>query len=173
MSAPAPVFVRLKLVPEMMPPTVRLPPLTVTVRLAPSATVPVPMFRSLVPVKAKSPFQLCVLLLVRVRLVPLVLSSVPPVMVMLPLPGAVALFRFSVPALSVSPPPKVLAPESVSVPAPDLLKPALEPARFAEITFVPLLAVSRNAEALAVLAVSVLAPPIVMPPVFRVTVLTA
>jgi hypothetical protein len=53
-----------------------------------------------------------------------------------------------------------------------LVRPAPVPARLAEITFVPLLAVSRKAKALVVFAVRVLAPPTVIPPVLRVTVLT-
>jgi hypothetical protein len=115
--------------------------LTVTVRLAPRATLPLPVLRLFVPVKAKSPFQLWVLLFVRVTSEPLVLSIVPPEIVIEPLPGAVALFRFKVPALRVTPPPKVFAPLSVNVPAPDFVSPALAPARLAEMTVVPLVAV--------------------------------
>ena len=87
-SVPAPALVRPKPLPEMTPPTVRLPPLTVTVRVAFMATAPVPRFRSFVPVKAKLPFQFCALFVERVTLEPLVLSSVPPVIVKAPVPRA-------------------------------------------------------------------------------------
>jgi hypothetical protein len=61
------------------------------------------MFRLFVPVKVKSPFQFWVLLLVRVMAAPLVLSSVPPLMVkgVFAPPRAVALLRLSVPAFRV------------------------------------------------------------------------
>ena len=65
------------------------------------ATAPVPRFRSFVPVKAKSPFQFCALLFVRVIAAPLVLSMVPPVMVSVPVPMAVAELMLIWPALSV------------------------------------------------------------------------
>ena len=42
-------------------------------------------------------------------------------MVRLPVPTAVALLRFNVPAESVSPPLNVFAPESVNVPLPGLV----------------------------------------------------
>ena len=100
---PVPFLVRPPLL-EIEPPTVRLPPLTVTVRVAFMATLPVPRFRSPAPVKAKSPFQLCALLVESVMADPLVLLSVPPLIVSVPLPSVEALLIFSVPELSVVPP---------------------------------------------------------------------
>ena len=84
-----------------MPPTVKLPAVTVTVREAFMVTAPVPIFRSLLPAKVKFPFQLSALLLVMVFALPLVLSSAPPLMVSVPVPSAVALLSASVPALTV------------------------------------------------------------------------
>ena len=69
-------------------PTVKVPELTVTVREAFIVTLPVPIFRSRVPAKVKSPFQFWVLLLVRVMAAALVLSRVPPAMVTVPIPVA-------------------------------------------------------------------------------------
>ena len=128
-SVPAPALVRLKeLAPSVIaPPTVNVPPLTVTARLAPRVAVPVPRFRLFVPVKAKSAFQLWALLFERVIAPPLVLSIVPPAMVKVPVPSAVALLMLSVPALSVVPPLKVFAPETVHIPAPDLIKDVAPP----------------------------------------------
>ena len=57
-----------------------------------------PRIRLFVPVKAKSPPQVCALLLESVIAPPLVLSSVPPLMIRVPVPTAVALLRLSVPA---------------------------------------------------------------------------
>jgi hypothetical protein len=82
-------------------PTVKLPAVTVTVREAFIVTAPVPMFRFFVPAKVKLPFQFCALLFVRVMLPALVLSSVPPVMVSVPVPIAVAWLSTRVPALTV------------------------------------------------------------------------
>jgi hypothetical protein len=62
------------------------------------------MFRSLVPVKAKSLFQLCALLVESVIADPLVLFSVPPLIASVPLPMAVTLLIFSVPEFRVVPP---------------------------------------------------------------------
>ena len=103
---PAPALVSENPLPLMTPPTVRVLALTVTVRLAPSATAPVPRLSALVPVKAKSPDQDCALLLISVTATPLVLSSVPPARVSVPAvaPAAVLLLRLSVPAESVRPP---------------------------------------------------------------------
>ena len=126
-SVPAPALVRPNVLPPIAPPTVRLPPFTVTVRLALIVTAPVPRFRSLVPVKVKLPFQCCALLLLRVMAPPLVLSIVPPATVKVPVPGAAALLRLSVPPFSVRPPLKVFAPESVSTPVPAMVKLRLPP----------------------------------------------
>src|SRR6202022_2213806 len=120
---PVPALVRLKPVPLMTPPTVRLLPLTVTVRLPPRVTAPVPRFRLWVPVKVKLPFQTCALLLESVIALPVVLSMMallPPAMVNVPVPSALALLIFSVPALIVVPPLYVLAPAKVRVPVPAL-----------------------------------------------------
>ena len=127
---PEPFLVRPKPEPEIMPPTVKLPALTVMVREAFIVTFPVPIFRSFVPVKAKSPFQLCVLLLVRVFELPLVLLSDPETMVKAVVPRAVALLSASVPLLSVEVPAKVLAPLRASVPAPSLVMPVEPPVMF-------------------------------------------
>jgi len=54
---PLPLLVRLLPDPLMLPPMVSVPADTVTMRLAPKVTAPVPMLKSLVPVKVKSPFQ--------------------------------------------------------------------------------------------------------------------
>ena len=56
---PAPALVREELLPEMTPPTVRLPAVTVIVREteAPRATVPLPRLKSFVPAKVKFPPQ--------------------------------------------------------------------------------------------------------------------
>ena len=117
---PDPAFVSPNPAPEITPPTVKVPPLTVICRLAFITTAPVPRFRFWVPVKAKSPFQFCVLLL-RVTDPAVVLSRIPPVIVSVPVPAAAALLRLIVPALRVSPPPKVFAPERVSAPDPSLV----------------------------------------------------
>ena len=103
-SVPAPDLVRLKPDPLITPPTVKFPPLAVTVREAFSVTAPVPRFRSLVPVNVKLLFQFWALLVLRVSALPLVLSIVPPEIVKVPVPSAEALLMFKVPALSVVPP---------------------------------------------------------------------
>ncbi len=102
-SVPEPAFVRLKPAP-LMPPTLRLPPSTVTTRLAPRATVPDPMFKLLLPLNTMSAFHTWLLLVERVIGAPLVLSSVPPLIVSRPVPMAEALLMFNSPALSVVPP---------------------------------------------------------------------
>jgi len=95
---PVPALVMPNPVPLMTPPTVRSPPLTVTVRVALSVTAPVPRLRSLVPVKVKLLFQFCALLFVSVIAPPLVLLMVAaPEMVKAPVPRAVALLMLSVP----------------------------------------------------------------------------
>lgn len=101
---PEPALVRPRPEPEIMPPTVRLPAETVIVGVAPSVTLPVPRLRSFVPVKAKSPPQLWVLLFERVMAEPLVLSIVPPEIVKVPLPRAVAALMLIWPADRVVPP---------------------------------------------------------------------
>ena len=89
----------------MTPPTVNVWAVVVTVVPAPSATPPVPKFKSLVPVNVKLPFQVCALLLESVIASAVVLSIVVPAAIeKLPVPKAVALLMFSVPAESVVPP---------------------------------------------------------------------
>ena len=87
--------------PAIAPPTVRLRDKTLMAREPFMVTAPVPMFRSPVPAKAKSPFQIWVLLLVSVFALPLVLSIVPPLIRNVPLPVAVLLLKANVPALSM------------------------------------------------------------------------
>src|SRR5437763_1144592 len=60
----------------MTPPTVRLLAFTVTVRLAPKVTPPVPRFKLCVPVKVKLPFQTWALLVESVITLPVVLSII-------------------------------------------------------------------------------------------------
>ena len=134
---PMPVLVRDKPAPPMAPPTVRLPLLTATERAAPSVTVPEPRFKSLVPVKAKSLFQAWGLLAVSVMAAPEVLSMVLVLVWMVKVPAtvprAVALLMFNVPWVRLTPPVKVPAPPSVTVPAVVLFT-ATEPARGALTT---------------------------------------
>jgi len=122
---PAPAFVRPKPAPEIMPPTVSVEALTVTIRFAFMATAPVPRSRVFVPLNVKSPFQFCTLLLVVVRAA--VTSIVPPLMVTTfpEPPSAVFAPRTSVPVFSVNPPVKVLllAGERMSIPVPFLVIP--------------------------------------------------
>src|SRR5438093_1080367 len=110
-SVPVPALVRLlAVVPlEMTPPSVRVLPLTVMVRVVPAVVpneiTPVPMFKLRVPVKVKSPFQVWALLLLSVIEAPVVLSMVPPLMVNVPVPSAVALLILNVvPLANVVPP---------------------------------------------------------------------
>ena len=96
---PDPFLVKFVALLVTKPPTVSVPELTVTVREAFIVTFPVPRFRLFVPAKVKLPFQFWVLLLVRVMAAPLVLSSVPPLMVNVEFvaPRAVALLILRVP----------------------------------------------------------------------------
>ena len=89
----------------MLLPTVRLPAVTVTARVAPSVTAPVPRFKSFVPTNAKSPFQLWALFVERVIAPPLVLFKEPPVMTRVPFEMALALLIASVPEVTVVLPP--------------------------------------------------------------------
>ena len=128
-SAPVPALVSEMAPPPMIPPTCKVPPLMVTVRLALGVTAPTPSDKEFVPVKAKSAFQFWRLFVRRTCETPLVLSSVPPEIVKVPEPKADAalvppLLRFNVPvALVVTPPPKVLKPPSVTLPAPASVSP--------------------------------------------------
>ena len=76
------------------------------------------------PVKVKSPFQACALLLDSVIAAAVVLSIVvPPEIVNVPVPSAVALLMSASPVFSVSPPWNVFAPESWSAPPPVFVRP--------------------------------------------------
>ena len=118
-STPPPSLVK-EYAPLTTPPTVNVPALTVNVRLALNVTVPVPRFKSLLPLKTKSPLHVCALLLLNVKADPLVLSSDPPEIVTAEAaaPKALELLIFNVPAESVNPPLNVFAPESVNAPLP-------------------------------------------------------
>src|SRR2546428_414858 len=104
-----------------MPPTVSVPALAVTVRLAPRVTPPVPRFKSLVPVKVKLPFQASALLVESVMAAPLGLAWGPREMVNAAVRVGEAFLILGVRALRVVPPLLVLAPESVRVPVPVLV----------------------------------------------------
>ena len=110
--------------PLITPPSVNVPALTVTERFAPKVTAPVPRFKSLLPLKTKSPPHVCALLLLNVKAVPLVLSSDPPEIVTAEAtaPNAFELLIFNVPAKSVNPPLNVFVPESVSTPLPAFVR---------------------------------------------------
>ena len=110
LSVPLPAFVKLKVLWFIVPPTVNVLALTVTCLLALNVTLPVPRFNALLPVKVKSPFQLCALFVASVTVPPLVLSIVPPLIVNVPVPIAEfedevpEALMFNVPVLSVVPP---------------------------------------------------------------------
>ena len=55
----------------------------------------------LLPMNVKLPFQVCALLLLRVRLLPVLLSMFPAVMTNVEVPSAVALFRLTCPLVRV------------------------------------------------------------------------
>ena len=95
--------------------------LTVTVRFPPKVTVPEPRSKSLVPRKLTLAFHTCSLLLLNARAAPLVLSSVPPLIVNTEAgaPSAVAFSMLKNPFESVMPPEKVFAPESTRFPLPN------------------------------------------------------
>ena len=114
--------------PATPPLRVRLPAVTVIVRDAPSVAAPESV-SALVPAKEKSPFSASVLATVRAAAEA---SSVPPVIENVPVPSAAALPTLSVPAERVSPPVKVLAPESVTAPTPDFVATTPVPPRMAE-----------------------------------------
>jgi len=127
-SVPAPALVMLSPEPEMIPPTVKVSALTVTVGLAFKVTAPSPRFKLLLPVKVKLPFQFWALLFDRVIADPEALSIVvPAAIVKAPVPKAAALLISKVPALKVTPPLKLLLPDNASVPAPALASVSPEP----------------------------------------------
>ena len=102
-SVPDPAFVKTN-APLMIPPSVRLFALVVTVRAAISVTAPVPRLRALLPTNAKFPPHVWALLLLSVIAVPLVLSMLPPLMVSVPVPIALALLMSNSPVERVVPP---------------------------------------------------------------------
>ena len=108
---PLPSFVRLRLLPAspIPPPTVRVLARTATVRSPDSETAPVPRFNDWVPTNWRLPDQVWALLVESARLAT-ELSRLPPARVSGPDPRAAALPSESVPAESVTPPSKVLAP---------------------------------------------------------------
>ena len=121
---PLPVLVMPKPVPEIMPDSVNCVPATLTVLFAPSATVPlrldVPVLVAIVPpftVSASAP----TVIFRRSNVAPLA-TVTPPAVV----PNPVAFVTASVPAFTVIAPVLVLAPETVIVPAPALVKPIAE-----------------------------------------------
>ena len=123
-SVPAPALVMPKVAPEILPPTVRVLALTVTVGLAFKVTAPVPRSNELLPVKVKLPFQISALFVELVMALPEVLSMIVPAsIVKVPVPKAPALLISSVPALKVTPPSKLLLPDNARVPAPALMIP--------------------------------------------------
>ena len=98
----------------MTPPTVKELALTVTIRLPPSVTPPVPRSSVLDPRNVKSPLQFWALLFVVVRAA--VTLSEPPLIVNVPVPRAPLFARLIMPAVSVTPPVAVFA---LSVVVPD------------------------------------------------------
>ena len=127
-SVPVPALVRSKPVPATPPLRVRMPAVIVSVRFAPSVAAPESV-SALVPANAKSPFSASALATVRAAAEA---SSVPPVIVNVPVPSAAALPTLSVPAERVSPPVNVLAPESVTAPMLDFVAATPVPPRMAE-----------------------------------------
>ena len=118
--APALVSERLSAPSLISPPTVNVLAEVVTVASPTRFTAPEPRFSALLPVKVKLPFHFMVgLLPVRLTEEPeVLLMTTPGAIVKTPVPSAVPLLMFSVPAVSVSPPEPLLAPLKVSVPAP-------------------------------------------------------
>ena len=120
-SEPAPALVSEKPPPPMTPPSVSVLAETVIVRFAPSVIAPVPCVRFAVPTKVKSDDSVRTLLM----LTALAASRLPPFTVtVVPLPNAFAEPAESVPAESVVLPKALLAPDSVSLPAPSFVRPA-------------------------------------------------
>jgi len=153
-----PVTVRLW-APLTMPPTVRVLAETVTMRLAPKDTAPVPRFKEEEPVKVKFPLQVSGLLMAMATEAPEVLSMVPPLITKVPptAPRAWVLLMSRVaPASKVTPPEKVLAPDRVKVPAESVIVPVV----------VPIMPLSTSVPAPAVMRLS--PAPAMAPPTVRV-----
>ena len=119
-SAPAPALVSENVFPPIAPPKESVFAETVIVRLPASVMAPVVWVRFAVPRKVKSDDSVRTLLM----LTALAASRLPPLRVtVVPLPKAFAAPAESVPAESVVLPKALLAPESVSLPAPSLVRP--------------------------------------------------
>ena len=114
--------------PATPPLRVRLPAVIVSVRDVPSVAAPESV-SALVPANAKSPFSASAL---ATDSPAAEASSVPPVIVNVPVPSAAVLPTLSVPAERVSPPVNVLAPESVTAPMLDFVAATPVPPRMAE-----------------------------------------
>ena len=110
--------------PPIPPPTVSVPLLMVTSRVADTVTPPVPRSSALEPTNVKSPAQACGLFVVSVTGEPEVLSrTVPALIVNVPVPRAEELLTLSWPARSVVPPEWALEPVSVSTLGPSAARP--------------------------------------------------
>ena len=131
-SVPVPVLIRptFKSPSSSAPPTVRVLAETASVGISRSVTAPAPRSRDCVPVKVK-PWNHCIgFPVVSARAAPEVLLRVTPLETLkTPVPSAEALPKLSVPAVRLMPPLPVLAPESVSAPAPALV---IGPAKLTE-----------------------------------------
>ena len=117
LNTPAPSFTR-PYAPLIIPPTLRVSAVTVTVRFPVRVTAPLPVSRELLPRKVRFVAQTCGLFVERVTALPEVLSITPPRIVKLPVPRAAALFNHNPPSASVNPPLNPLVPERASTPAP-------------------------------------------------------
>ena len=122
-NVPAPCLMIAWAPPPIVPPSVKVSAVTVTVADAFKVTAPVPRFKLEEPVKVKLPAQICALLLMDVVIAaPEVLSIVVEALIVkVPVPKAPALLISSVPTLNVIPPLKLLLPVNTKVPAPDLV----------------------------------------------------
>ena len=103
-NVPGPAFVRPAVV-LVIGPTVKSPAAIVALLSAANVTTPVPRFKSLLSANVKLPPQLPRLFVVNVKALPVLLSIVPPLIVNLPEPIALALLMFKVPAFRTVPPP--------------------------------------------------------------------
>jgi len=122
-SVPTPALEMLSPAPLIAPPAVRVLPETVTVGLAPKVTAPVPRFKEEPPVKVKPAFQFITLLFDKVMAEAEVLSMVPPAMVKVLVPRAVALLMSMVPEFRVVVPLYVLlALLKIKVPLPLMVR---------------------------------------------------
>ena len=135
---PLPVLVSPKSLPEITPPNASVPTSTFKATLCPKVIPPVPRFRLLSTKTVKSPFHTCALFVAIVTSTPEVFAKIPPLIVSVPRPSGEPAeepdaLRFNRPSLKVTPPVKVLAPLSDTVPEVVLANPCV-PANSAEIT---------------------------------------